>query len=266
MTIMANTDSSLISEDGIAIRLSHVSKDFKISHNKSRLLTDKLVNILMSKSKSELLHVLEGISFEIRKGQMVGIMGRNGAGKTTLLKIIAGILKPNFGSIFVNGRLVPLLGLGVGFNENLSAIDNIVLYGMLLGLSKSEIKEKIPLVLKYAELEKFADARLQTFSTGMHARLAFATAIQVDPDILIIDEVLSVGDHFFRVKSFESIMEMRRRKKTILFVSHNLEQISKLCDSAILLHNGKIASNGEPARVIERYHEINKEQHNQAEK
>jgi ABC-type polysaccharide/polyol phosphate transport system ATPase subunit len=239
-----------------AIRLNNISKDFRIYHEKSNLFTDRFLNSLKRKNKYETLHILKNISFEIKRGQMVGIIGKNGAGKTTLLKIIAGILKPTTGSISLNGKSTPFLELGVGFNQDLTAIDNIILYGLILGFSKKEIISKVSDVLKYAELEKFGDIPIKNFSKGMHARLAFSTAILVDPDILLIDEILSVGDYSFQQKSYNTFLELKNKKKTIVFVSHSLDAVRKLCDEVILLYEGKIEAKGEPNQVIRKYLEL----------
>lgn len=240
----------------IAIKLEHVSKDFRVYHEKTTTLRDQITSNIFGRNKYETLHILQDISFEATAGEMIGLIGKNGAGKTTLLRIIAGIMKPTSGNVITNGKLIPFLGLGVGFNQNLSAIDNIMIYGMILGFGKKEILERVPWVLEYAELQRFGDTAIRNFSSGMHARLAFSTAILVDPDILIVDEVLAVGDIGFKEKSYNTFMEMKKKKKTIVLVSHSLKQIGELCDKVILLHEGRVEAMGDPKSVIARYVEM----------
>ena len=189
--------------DDISIDAKNISKNFTIYHDRASTMFEYLNSFLFRKKQTEKLDVLQNISFEVKKGEMLGIIGFNGSGKTTLLKIIANIIKPNSGKITVSGKVIPFLELGTGFNGELTAKENIVLYGLLLGFSKKEIKKKVQEIIKFAELEKFLDTKLKNFSSGMYARLAFSTAIQVDPDILLVDEVLSVGDISFQEKSFK---------------------------------------------------------------
>ncbi len=241
--------------ENIAIKVENITKDFRIYQEKTDSLPDFFHSVLQRRDY-QLLRVLDDISFEVQKGQVVGIIGRNGAGKTTLLRILAKIIRPTSGKVYTNGRISALLRLGIGFNPNLNAKDNIVIYGMILGLSKSEITKKVPEVLEYSELEKFASTPIRHFSSGMSARLAFATAMTVDPDILIVDETLAVGDVKFGQKSFKTFSTMKDKNKTIIFVSHNLSQVKQICDSAIFLHEGKIGAMGDPAEVIKQYMEI----------
>jgi len=202
------------------------------------------------------LKALDNVSFEVPKGEIIGILGLNGSGKTTLLRIIGGIYKPDSGNIIVNGRVAPLLHLGSGFQGELNAKENIIMYGLLLGLQKSEISSKVSDIIEFSELQKFSGMQLKHYSAGMRARLGFSTAMQVDPDILLIDEVLSVGDKIFQKKSFELFLNFKKNRKTILFTSHNLELLSKLSDKVLLLDKGKIISIGDPAEIILKYKEI----------
>jgi len=200
--------------------------------------------------------VLNNISFEVKKGEVLGIIGSNGSGKTTLLRIISGIYTPNTGTVSIHGRLSPLLQLGTGFHNEFIAKDNIIMYGMLLGLKKEVITSKIPDIINFAELEKFSKMKLIHFSNGMKMRLAFSTALHVDPDILLVDEVLSVGDEAFRKKSFEAFRKFKDKGKTILFTSHNLNAISKICDRVLLLNEGVMVAIGKADDVIKQYKEI----------
>jgi homopolymeric O-antigen transport system ATP-binding protein len=239
-----------------AIEVRHLSKSFRIYHERKSTLYEHLVGIISKKKGYEKLMVLNDISFEVKKGEMIGIIGKNGQGKTTLLQIMSKILKPDGGYVKLYGSTVPFLGLGSGFLQDLSAIDNIILYGLYLGLSKREIKQKVPDVLRYAELEKFADTKVKHFSTGMYTRLAFATAVQVDPDILLVDEVLSVGDIGFQEKSFQTFLSFKKRGKTIVFVTHNLPQVKRLCDRALLIHDGRIQKTGHPDEVVDEFYNV----------
>lgn len=197
--------------------------------------------------------ILRDVSFSVKKGEMLGIVGRNGIGKTTLLRLIAGIYRPDSGEIRTSGSMVPLLSLGTGFNPELSAKDNVVFYGKILGFAHGEIMGKVDEIIGFAELERFRDVKLKKFSTGMGMRLAFATAVQIDPDIILVDEILAVGDPPFQKKSYDAFMRFKERKKTIVFVSHDLNSINSLCDRAILLEGGRIASQGDPSMVVNDY-------------
>ncbi|WP_297594554.1 ABC transporter ATP-binding protein [Nitrosopumilus sp.] len=199
------------------------------------------------------LTALENISFNVPKGQMVGIIGKNGSGKTTLLRTISGIYPSDSGSISVRGKLSPLLQIGTGFHGDLIASENIMIYGLLLGLRKSEIKLKINEIIHFAELDKFTNMKLKNYSLGMRSRLAFSTAMHIDPDILVVDEVLSVGDISFRKKSFDAFISFKKRGKTILFSSHNLDMVSKLCDRVIFLDKGRLIHDGKPKEIIKKY-------------
>jgi ABC-type polysaccharide/polyol phosphate transport system ATPase subunit len=234
------------------IRVQNVSKAFRV-YQEEKTIFGKVRNTLTRRAFYEELRVLNNISFTVNKGEMLGVIGRNGSGKTTLLRLIAGIMRPNYGNIYTEGNIVPLLELGTGFDGDLTAQENIVQYGIILGFNPSEIRSKADEILEFSELEKFADTKLRKFSTGMVARLAFSTAAQIQPDILLVDEVLSVGDVTFQQKSLKAFSAFKENRRTILFVSHNLSSIRKLCDRAILLHNGQIAGLGDVENVIETY-------------
>jgi lipopolysaccharide transport system ATP-binding protein len=249
-----NTDKDHINRDGYGVMVQDIYKSFKLYHEKTYTLYEHLLGLLSKSRDYEKLDVLNGISFNVKKGEMMGIIGKNGQGKTTLLQILSGILKPDRGTVKLFGSTVPLLSLGAGFQPDLSAIDNIIMYGLYLGLRKKELKELVPEILAYSELERFADTKVKHFSTGMNARLAFATAVQVDPEILLVDEVLSVGDVPFREKSFQTFLSFKRKEKTIVFVSHSLKHVRRLCDRAIFIHGGKIQKSGRPDEVVDEFY------------
>ena len=236
-----------------AIELKSVSKTFRIYHEKRNSVYETIVGWFSKKKYYEDLPVLKDVSFSVKKGEMFGIIGRNGAGKTTLLRIISGIYKPDSGSVLINGSLVPFLGLGTGFQIELTARANVIQYGILLGFNKIEISGLVDEIIKFAELEKFADIKIKNFSSGMYARLAFSTAIQVDPDVLIIDEALLVGDLGFQQKCFETINNFKNNGKAIILVTHDMQIIQSFCDRAMFLDQGIIESIGDPAEVIQAY-------------
>lgn len=238
------------------VELKNVYKTFKINYDKKTTVFDTLTNTIKKKIPVVEFDALTNVSFNVKKGEMIGIIGHNGSGKTTLLKIICGIMNPTKGMIKTNGRIVPFLQLGSCFHPDLTAIENIKMYGMLLGIEKNEITQRVPEVLKYAELESFKDTKAKNFSSGMFARLAFSTAIQSDPDILVIDEVLSVGDQAFQQKSYNSFLEIKKADKTIIYVTHNLDGVEELCDRAVLMFNGFAGAIDKPNIVIDKYRTI----------
>lgn len=237
----------------LAISIQNVTKTFKIRHEKHNSLYGYLTSIFNNKNNLENLQVLKNISFSVKKGQVVGIIGLNGCGKSTLLKILSKIYFPDSGIIAINGNVTPFLELGLGFNGELTAKDNIIIYGMLLGLERKQIMAKMQSIVEFAEIEKFLDTALKNFSAGMHARLAFATAIHADPDIMLVDEALSVGDLPFQQKCFNIFKEFKKNGKTLVFVSHSIEQIEAICDQVIWLHEGYVKSYGNPANVLNEY-------------
>ena len=200
--------------------------------------------------------LLDSATLALPKGRRAALIGRNGSGKTTLLQVIAGLYQPTKGNVKVNGLLAPILQLGSGFQMDLLPRDNIIIYGMLLGFSKKEIKKRIQNVLQFAELEKFSGLKVGHFSSGMLARLAFSTVLQLDPDILLMDEIMSVGDIGFREKSLKAFNSFIKKGKTILYATNNLSTLSNFCDRVLLIHNGKMISMGEPNEVIQKYKEI----------
>lgn len=236
-----------------ALTVDHVCKVYHLYDKPTDRVLESL-NLIKKKHKD--LYVLDDISFSITKGEIVGIIGVNGAGKSTILKIITGVLNPTSGSVTVNGKISALLELGAGFNPDYTGTENIVLSGTLMGYTKEEIEEKIPHILEFADIGEYINQPVKTYSSGMFARLAFAVAINVDPDILIIDEALSVGDYFFQSKCYKKFEEFRQRGKTILFVSHDMGSILKYCNRAILLSQGHVAAMGETKGVIDVYKKL----------
>jgi len=239
--------------EGKVIEVNQVSKIFNTNKN-------SLKNFLgFGDSPNSTIRALENVSFTAEKGEVIGIIGLNGSGKSTLLRIISGIYNPTSGSVRVNGIMAPLLQLGIGFHKELVASENIVMYGMLLGMNKDEIIDKIPQIIKFAELEKFSKLKLKHYSSGMQTRLAFSIALQIDPDILIIDEILAVGDIKFKEKSFEAFRSFKEKGKTILYATHNLRSLPDLCDRVLLMHKGKVLDFDNPNEAIKKYQQISKE-------
>ena len=226
------------------------SRRRKFATLKSALLSRKLLRNLRV---NEGFEALKDVSFNVETGRAVGIIGRNGSGKSTLLKLIAGIGKPTMGKVRVNGRISALIELGAGFHPEISGRENIFINGMMLGLSRREVASQFDAIVAFAELEDFIDAPVKTYSSGMYMRLGFSVAIHVDPDILLVDEVLAVGDEAFTHKCLDKFSEFRRRGKTIVLVTHSLDLIERLCDEAIWLDQGLVKAQGDPRRVVDAY-------------
>ena len=242
-------------DDNIAISVKNVYKYFKLPHEEADSVKSLFVNPFnKSRRKFEVQHALHDISIDIKKGEFFGIVGRNGSGKSTLLKIIAGIYQPNKGSVQVNGRLVPFIELGVGFNPQLTGRENVYLNGALLGFSDKEVDNKYSNIVDFAELERFMDQKLKNYSSGMQVRLAFSVAtILAESDILLIDEVLAVGDADFQRKCFEYFKKLKKEDKTVVFVSHNMSAIREYCDRAVLIDESKVIAIGETDSVAQMY-------------
>ena len=217
---------------------------------KSALLTGSLLSDLRPE---ETFTALDGVSFEVSKGTTFGVIGENGSGKSTLLKLLAGITKPTRGRLQVEGRVSALIELGAGFHPEISGRENVMINGIMLGLSRKQVLERFREIVAFAELERFIDAPVKTYSSGMYARLGFAVAIHVDPEVLLIDEVLAVGDEAFTRKCLDKIGEFRRRGKTVLIVTHSLGLVEKMCDDALWLRGGKLEGRGDPKRVVDAY-------------
>lgn len=242
----------------IAVLVDGVDKVFKIPHEKHSTLKQAALNIF-NKKVYQKFEALDNVSFKVKKGEFFGIVGRNGCGKSTLLKIIAGIYEPTKGNIKIKGRISPFLELGVGFNPELTARENVFLNGALLGLSRAEIARMFGEIIRFAELEEFVDMKLKNFSSGMQVRLAFSVAIRAHAEILLIDEVLAVGDANFQEKCIKKFKKFKSEKKTILFVTHSMELVEKFCDRALLLNKGKVICLADPKKVAHSYNMINVE-------
>ncbi|XLQ20260.1 MAG: polysaccharide ABC transporter ATP-binding protein [Candidatus Moraniibacteriota bacterium] len=236
----------------IAVKVKNVSKIFKIPHKKIDSMKSAFVNSL-KKNTYEEFYALKDISVEVKKGEFLGIIGHNGAGKSTLLKILAGVYQPTSGSIEVNGMISPFLELGIGFNPELSGRDNIYLNATVLGLTKKQIDEKFDEIVAFAELEKFIDEQLKNYSSGMKARLAFSVSIHADREILIMDEVLAVGDSRFQEKCLDIFRGYKERGKTVILVTHSMATVREYCDRALLLHKGELLGSGDVNDVCDEY-------------
>ena len=235
------------------IRVEHVSKDFKLPHEMNNSLKSLIVHPFRKRSTVERQHALKDISFEVEKGEFFGILGRNGSGKSTLLKILAEIYIPTTGKVGLNGKLVPFIELGVGFNPELTGRENVYLNGALLGFSKKEIDARYNDIVNFAELHDFMDQKLKNYSSGMQVRLAFSVATRAEADILLIDEVLAVGDAEFQRKCFDHFRSLKKRGVTVVFVTHDMNAVKEYCDRAILVEGGVITSEGKATSVAKEY-------------
>ena len=228
----------------VAVEVKHVSMRFNLSSQKVDNLKEYFIKLLRKELKYNEFWALKNVSLKVNKGDRLGILGLNGAGKSTLLKIIAGVLKPTEGSVTVKGKIAPLLELGAGFEPEYTGAENIYLYGAVLGYPREFIAEKYNEIIEFSELGKFINVPLKNYSSGMKSRLGFAIATVVEPEVLILDEVLAVGDAKFKKKCEAKIQSMFDKGVTVLFVSHSLPQVQKICNKAILLEHGKIIANG----------------------
>ena len=233
-----------------AIVVSDVKKVYKLYDKPSDRMKEAFG---LNKKQHKLHYALNGVSMEIRQGETVGIIGTNGSGKSTLLKIITGVLHQTEGTVTVNGPISALLELGAGFNMEYNGIENVYLNGTMMGFSEKEIEQKLPAILEFADIGDYVTQPVKTYSSGMFVRLAFAVAINIDPEILIVDEALSVGDVFFQAKCYHKFEEFKRMGKTIVFVSHDLSSISKYCDRVFLLNKGNLLGEGSPKEMIDIY-------------
>jgi len=248
------------------VECEDVSIQFKRYREKNRMLRWTVLKMLKKRQLNESFWALKDVSFSIRPGETFGIVGENGSGKSTLLKLITGIMQPDSGSLTVKGRIAALLEVGAGFHPDLTGTENVYLNGAILGLTRAEIRSRFKEIVRFSELEKFIDTPIKFYSSGMYMRLGFSIAINVDPDILVIDEVLAVGDQAFQNKCLNRIRDFKRKGKTIIFVSHDLGVTNQLCSRAIWLDSGRVAARGSTQKVMDFYKEkIQKTEENRLE-
>ena len=244
------------------VTVENVTKSFKIPIEASNGLKQKLINLLKNRKGYREFTPLRNISFEVEKGEFFGIIGKNGSGKSTLLKTIAGIYTPNHGTVLVNGTLVPFIELGVGFNPELTGRENVFLNGALLGFSHKEMEAMYDRIVEFAELHDFMEERLKNYSSGMQVRLAFSIAIQAKGDILLLDEVLAVGDIAFQQKCYDYFETLKKQNKTVILVTHDMSAVNRFCSKALLINDGRVVAMGEPYEIPHQYEMINFEQKN----
>lgn len=243
--------------DDVIISVDNVSKNFRLPQEKSGTLKSAFTNILKIRNRTiKTQHALHDVSFEIKRGEFFGIVGRNGSGKSTLLKMLAGIYQPTQGKIKVRGKLVPFIELGVGFNPELTGRQNVYLNGALLGFSEKEIDQQYDDIVDFAELKPFMDQKLKNYSSGMQVRLAFSMAVRAKADVLLIDEVLAVGDADFQRKCFEYFKRLKGSHTTVVFVSHDMNAVRQFCDRAVLINDGKVEISGNTDKVAQAYTEL----------
>lgn len=240
-------------EDDVIISIEHVGMRFKMSNDRIGSIKEMVTQLLKGKVKFTDFWALNDVSFDVHRGEVVGIIGRNGAGKSTILKIISGILKPTKGSVIRGGNIVPMLELGSGFDYDLTGRENIFLNGAILGYSKEFLQQKYDEILAFSELGDFIEMPIRNYSSGMLMRLAFSIATVVEPEILIVDEILAVGDENFQKKSRARMMELMSGGTTVLFVSHSMEQIREMCNRVVWLENGVVKMAGDTATVCDAY-------------
>lgn len=243
------------------VKAENVSMCFKMMKDRVKSIKEYTVQLLKGKMKYEEFLALDDVSFEVKKGEVMGIIGRNGAGKSTLLKVISGILKPTGGKIELMGNVVPMLELGSGFDFDLSGRENVFLNGAILGYDEKFLKDKFDEILDFSELKEFIDIPLRNYSSGMVMRLAFSIASLVNPEIMIVDEILAVGDSAFQEKSKSKMLELMSGGTTVLFTSHSISQIKEMCDRVIWLEHGKIMEMGEPDEICDKYEEFIRNDH-----
>lgn len=240
--------------EGLAIKISDISKVYKLYANPMDRLKEALK--ISKKVKYEEYYALNHVSFDVKKGETVGLIGTNGAGKSTLLKVVTGVLTPTTGQVEVDGKISALLELGAGFNQEYTGMENIYLNGSMMGYTKEQMDQKVGDITEFAGIGDYINQPVKTYSSGMFARLAFAVAINVEPDILIVDEALSVGDIYFQAKCFKKMDEIKRAGTTILLVTHDMSSIIKYCDKAVILNHGTMVREGSPKEMVDIYKKI----------
>ena len=242
--------------DDIVIKVESVSKFFKLPHEKTNSVKGAVINFYRHNKTYEKQLALKDISFNVKKGEFFGIVGRNGSGKSTLLKLLAGIYSPSKGSVSVSGKLTPFIELGVGFSPELSGRDNVFLNGALLGFNRLEMESMYKEIVEFAELEKFMDQKLKNYSSGMQVRLAFSIAIRANSSILVLDEVLAVGDASFQRKCYDYFMSLKKNNRTVVLVTHDMGAVRQYCDRAIMIEDGVIQEEGSPEDIAQAYQKL----------
>lgn len=240
----------------IAVKAENVGMKFNLSKEKNDSLKEYMIKFLKHDLHYDEFWALKDVSFELEKGDRLGILGLNGSGKSTLLKVIAGVYRPTEGSVYRTGVLAPLIELGAGFDMQYTGRENIFLYGAVLGFSKGFLEEKAEDIIEFSDLRDFIDVPVKNYSSGMRARLGFAIATMVEPDILILDEILSVGDAKFKKKSEEKLLKLLEKDTTVLFVSHNIAQVRRICNKALILEKGRVTCYGDMEEVTDIYEEM----------
>ncbi len=236
-----------------AIILEHVSKTYRLSHQPYSSLKGMLLSMFRYRRRVELHPALQDVTLTISRGETVGLIGVNGSGKSTLLAIIARVIRPSAGRVEVNGRVAPLLQLGVGFHPDLTGLENVYFNAIILGLTRQQVAERLPSIVRFAELEEFIDTPIRAYSSGMVLRLGFAVAVHTDPEIILMDEVLAVGDEAFQHKCLRKIQEFQREGRTILLVSHDMNQVRQVASRVVWLHQGRVVADGETEEVVSQY-------------
>lgn len=238
-------------KNDVVIEVKDVTKSFKIYTDKGKMLKERI--LFRNRNRYEMRNVLKGISFEVKRGESIGLIGSNGCGKSTTLKLLSKIIYPNSGSIQIAGRVSSLIELGAGFHPDMSGRENIFINAAIFGLSRKETEKRLKSIIEFSELEEFIDNPVRTYSSGMYMRLAFSVAISVDADILLIDEILAVGDTNFQAKCFNKLREIKASGVTIIMVSHDSNMIERFCDRAIWLNDGRIVEQGKTTQVVDAY-------------
>lgn len=241
----------MVKNGEVVIKVSHVNKDFKVYFDRANTIKERL--LFWNRNRHEERRVLKDINLEIKKGETVALVGVNGSGKSTLLKLITGIIYPNKGKLETKGKLVSLLELGAGFHPDFSGRENIYFNAAIFGLSRKEIDRRLDDIIKFSELEDYIDNPVRTYSSGMYMRLAFSIAINVDAEILLIDEILAVGDQHFQERCYSKMMELKNQGKTMVFVTHSMNAVRKYCDRAVWLYQGEVHMDGPTEEVVEEY-------------
>ncbi|MBU2804568.1 ABC transporter ATP-binding protein [Acidithiobacillus ferridurans] len=236
-----------------AVIVDHVSKDFILRHNRAFGIKTRFLSVFHpgKRERRERFQALQDVNFTVEKGEAMGLLGPNGSGKSTLLQIIAGILPPTSGKVIADGRIAPLIQLGVGFNPELTGLENIYLNASLYGFRNNEVKKRLDGIIAFSELETFIDTPLKHYSSGMQMRLGFSVAVHLDPDILLADEILAVGDQYFQDKCYDKIAELRRNGMTLILVSHSSSQVEKFCDQFVQIEHGRVAEIGRYGQNLE---------------